>query len=80
MEESLLPVWAVLGSQVLACLALSVIAAGLVWAFGDLVFGVRVPAGGLHLAVSFLLSFAAFAAIGALIGAAVSSPRAGNRR
>ena len=55
---------------------LSVIAAGLVWAFGEAVFGVRLPAGGLHLAVSFLLSFASFAAIGCLIGAAVSSPRA----
>ena len=75
-RASLLPVWAVLGSQVLACLVLSVIAAGLVWAFGEAVFGVRLPAGGLHLAVSFLLSFASFAAIGCLIGAAVSSPRA----
>ena len=75
-RASLVPVWAVLGSQVLAGLVLAVIGALLVWAFGDLLYDVRVPAGGLQLAAAFLLSFAAFAAIGALLGAAMPSTRA----
>jgi ABC-2 type transport system permease protein len=75
-RASLVPVWAVLGSQVLAGLALAVVGAALVWVFGDLVYDVRVPAGGVQLAASFLVSFAAFASIGALLGAAMPSPRA----
>ncbi len=75
-RASLVPVWAVLGSQVLAGFALVVVAALLVWGFGELVYEVRFPASLPQLAVSFTLSFAAFSALGLLLGAVLPSTRA----
>ncbi|MEZ5125489.1 MAG: ABC transporter permease [Thermoleophilia bacterium] len=75
-RASLVPVSAVLGSQVLAGLALATVGALLVWLFGDLVYDVRLPASPLQVAAAFLISVAAFSAMGTLIGAVLRSARA----
>jgi ABC-2 type transport system permease protein len=75
-RASLVPVPAVLGSQVLAGLVLALIGALLVWLFGDAVYVVSFPSGPLQLIVAFLASVAAFSALGALIGAVLRSSRA----
>lgn len=75
-RASLVPVPAVLGSQVLAGLVLAVVGALLVWLFGDLVYDVRTPAHPLQVIVAFLASFLAFSALGTLIGAVLKSSRA----
>jgi ABC-2 type transport system permease protein len=75
-RASLVPVPAVLGSQVLAGLVLALIGGVLVWLFGDLVYEVRLPGDPLQLVAAFLISVAAFSAIGALIGAVVKTSRA----
>ena len=75
-RASLVPIWAVLGSQMLAASVLGGIGSVLVWAFGKLVYDVRVPAAPGAVVVGFLASAFAFAAIGALLGAVMPSPRA----
>lgn len=75
-RASLVPVPAVLGSQVLAGLVLAVIGALLVWLFAGLAYDVRWPQNPLQLIVAFVVSAAAFSAIGTLIGAVVKSGRA----
>lgn len=75
-RASLVPIWVVLGSQVLAAVVLGGVGAALVWACADLVYDVRVPASVWEVALGFLLTSAAFAAIGALLGAALPSTRA----
>lgn len=75
-RASLVPVPAVLGSQVLAGLVLALIGALLVWFFGDAAYEVSFPADPLQLIVAFLASVAAFSALGALIGAVLRSSRA----
>jgi ABC-2 type transport system permease protein len=70
------PVWAVLGSQMLAATALATVGALLVWGFGELVYTVRFPASLPLVAVSFLLGTLCFCAIGALLGAVMPSTRA----
>lgn len=75
-RASLVPVWAVLGSQVLAALVLGGIGAVLVWLCAELAYDVRVPASAGQVVLGFLLASSAFAAIGALLGAALPSTRA----
>jgi ABC-2 type transport system permease protein len=75
-RASLVPVPAVLASQVLAGLVLALVGGLLVWLFGDLVYNVRVPAAPLQVIVGFLVSVAAFSALGTLIGAVLKSSRA----
>jgi len=75
-RASLVPIWAVLGSQVLAALVLGVIGSVLVAAFGSLFYPVHVPDSLALLAAGFLLCAAAFAAIGTLLGAVMPSTRA----
>ena len=75
-RASLVPVWAVLGSQVLAALVLGAVGAALVWGSASLAYDVRVPASIVQVVVGFLLSSAAFAAIGVLLGAVLPSTRA----
>lgn len=75
-RASLVPVWAVLGSQVLAALVLGGVGAVLVWVCADLVYDVRVPASVGAVVLGFLLSSSAFAAVGALLGAVMPSTRA----
>lgn len=75
-RASLVPVSAVLGSQVLAGLALAFIGALLVWFFGNAAYEVRFPAEPLQVAVAFLASVLAFSALGTLIGAVLQSSRA----
>jgi ABC-2 type transport system permease protein len=75
-RASLVPVWAVLGSQMLAASVLGGIGSVLVWAFGEIVYDVRAPAAPGAVAVAFLASAFAFAAIGALLGAVMPSTRA----
>ena len=75
-RASLVPVWAVLGSQMLAASVLGGIGSVLVWVFGELVYDVRAPAAPGAVVVSFLASAFAFAAIGALLGAVMPSTRA----
>ena len=76
LRASLVPVWAVLGSQMLAASVLGGIGSVLVWVFGELVYDVRAPAAPGAVAVGFLASAFAFAAIGALLGAVMPSTRA----
>jgi ABC-2 type transport system permease protein len=75
-RASLVPVWAVLGSQILAGLVLGVIGAVLVAAFASAFNPVRFPNSPAALAVGFVLCSAAFAAMGTLLGAVMPSPRA----
>ena len=75
-RASLVPVWAVLGSQVLAALVLSVIGSVLVAAFAALFYPVHFPDSLALLAAGFVLCSAAFAAIGTLLGAVMPSTRA----
>ena len=75
-RASLVPVPAVLASQVLAGLVLAFVGALLVWLFGELVYDVRPPAAPLQVIVGFLVSVAAFSALGTLIGAVLKSSRA----
>ena len=75
-RASLVPVWAVLGSQMLAASVLGGIGSALVWLFGELVYDVRPPAAPGAVVVGFLASAFAFAAIGALLGAVMPSTRA----
>ncbi len=75
-RASLVPVWAVLGSQMLAASVLGGIGAVLVWFFGELVYEVRAPVSPGAVVVSFLASAFAFAALGALLGAVMPSTRA----
>ena len=75
-QASLVPVWAVLGSQVLAALALSVVGSVLVCAFGAVFYPVHFPDSPAQLAAVFLVSSAAFAGIGTLLGAVMPSTRA----
>ncbi len=75
-RASLVPVPAVLGSQVLACLVLAFIGALLVWLFGSMVYDVRFPGSPLQVLVAFAASVAAFSALGTVIGAALKSSRA----
>jgi ABC-2 type transport system permease protein len=75
-RASLVPVWAVLGSQVLAALVLSVIGSVLVAAFAAVFYPVHFPDSLALLAAGFVLCSAAFAAIGTLLGAVMPSTRA----
>jgi ABC-2 type transport system permease protein len=75
-RASLVPVSAVLGSQVLAGLFLAGVGAVLIWVFGAFVYDVRFPERPLQVAVAFLASVAAFTALGALLGAVLTSTRA----
>jgi ABC-2 type transport system permease protein len=75
-RASLVPVWAVLGSQVLAALVLGVVGSVLVAAFAAVFYPVHFPNSLILLAAGFVLSAAAFAAIGTLLGAVMPSPRA----
>jgi ABC-2 type transport system permease protein len=75
-QASLVPVWAVLGSQVLAALVLSVVGSVLVCAFGAVFYVVHFPDSLAQLAVAFLVSSAAFAGMGTLLGAVMPSTRA----
>jgi ABC-2 type transport system permease protein len=70
------PVWAVLGSQMLAAFALAAVGALLVWLFADVAYTVRFPASLPLVVVAFLFGTAAFCAIGALLGAVMPSTRA----
>ena len=75
-RASLVPIWAVLGSQVLAALVLGVIGSVLVAAFAAIFYPVHSPDSLALLAAGFVLCSAAFAAIGTLLGAVMPSPRA----
>jgi ABC-2 type transport system permease protein len=75
-RASLVPIWAVLGSQVLAALVLGVIGSVLVAAFAAIFYSVHFPDSLALLAAGFVLCSAAFAAIGTLLGAVMPSPRA----
>ena len=75
-RASLVPVWTVLGSQALAAIVLGVVGSVLVAAFGALFYPVHFPDSLAQLAAGFLLSAAAFAAIGTLLGAVMPSTRA----
>lgn len=75
-RASLVPIWAVLGSQVLAAVVLGGVGAVLVWGSASLVYDVHVPVSAGQVIVGFLLTSSAFAAIGALLGAALPSTRA----
>jgi len=75
-RASLVPIWAVLGSQVLAALVLGVVGSVLVAAFAAAFYAVHFPDALGLLAAGFVLCSAAFAAIGTLLGAVMPSPRA----
>jgi ABC-2 type transport system permease protein len=75
-RASLVPIWAVLGSQVLGALVLGLIGAVLVVAFAAASYPVHFPESLALLAAGFVLCSAAFAAIGTLLGAVMPSPRA----
>jgi ABC-2 type transport system permease protein len=75
-RASLVPIWAVLGSQVLAALVLGVVGSVLVAAFAAVFYPVHFPDSIILLAAGFVLCSAAFAAIGTLLGAVMPSPRA----
>lgn len=75
-RASLVPIWAVLGSQVLGALVLGFIGAVLVVAFAAAFYPVHFPESLGLLAAGFVLCSAAFAAIGTLLGAVMPSPRA----
>jgi ABC-2 type transport system permease protein len=75
-RASLVPIWAVLGSQVLAALVLGVIGSVLVAAFAAIFYPVHFPDSLPLLAAGFVICSAAFAAIGTLLGAVMPSPRA----
>jgi ABC-2 type transport system permease protein len=75
-RASLVPIWAVLGSQVLAALVLGTIGAVLVAGFAAIFYPVHFPDSLALLAAGFVLCSAAFAAIGTLLGAVMPSPRA----
>ncbi len=75
-RASLVPIWAVLGSQVLAALVLGGLGAVLVWGSASLAYDVHVPVSPGLVILGFLLTSSAFAAIGALLGAALRSTRA----
>jgi ABC-2 type transport system permease protein len=75
-RASLVPVWAVLGSQVLAALVLGVVGSVMVAGFGSLFYPVHLPDSLGQLAAGFILSAAAFAGIGTLLGAVMPSTRA----
>ena len=75
-RASLVPIWAVLGSQVLAALVLGGVGALLVWVVADFAYEVRVPVSAGQVVLGFVLASFAFAAIGALLGAVLPSTRA----
>ena len=75
-RASLVPIWAVLGSQVIAALVLGGVGAVLVWGAASLAYDVHVPVAVGQVVLGFLLTSSAFAAIGALLGAALPSTRA----
>jgi ABC-2 type transport system permease protein len=75
-RASLVPIWAVLGSQVLGALVLGAIGAVLVAAFAAIFYPVHFPDSVALLAAGFVICAAAFAAIGTLLGAVMPSPRA----
>ena len=75
-RASLVPVSAVLGSQVLAGLVLALIGALLIWLVGALVYDVGLPEAPLQVLVAFVAAVAAFSAVGTLIGAVLKSTRA----
>ena len=75
-RASLVPIWAVLGSQVLAALVLGVLGAVLVVAVAAIFYPVHFPDSLALLAAGFVICSAAFAGIGALLGAVLPSPRA----
>ena len=75
-RASLVPVWAVLGSQVLGALVLGFVGSVLVVAFAAAFYPVHFPDSLGLLAAGFVLCSAAFAAIGTLLGAIMPSPRA----
>jgi ABC-2 type transport system permease protein len=75
-QASLVPVWAVLGSQVLAALVLSVVGSVLVAGFGAVFYPVHFPEALAQLAAVFVVTSAAFAGIGTLLGAVMPSSRA----
>lgn len=75
-RASLVPVWALLGSQVLAVFVLGVVGSVLVALFGSVFYPLHFPDELGLLAAGFVLTVAAFAAIGALLGAALRSTRA----
>lgn len=75
-RASLVPISAVLGSQVLGGLVLGAIGAVLVVAFAAAFYPVHAPDSLALLAAGFVLCAAAFAAIGTLLGAVMPSPRA----
>ncbi len=75
-RASLVPIWSVLGSQILAALVLGVIGSVLVAGFAAAFYPVHFPESLGLLAAGFVLCSAAFAAIGTLLGAVMPSPRA----
>jgi len=75
-RASLVPVWSVLGSQVLAALVLGVVGAALVSGFAAVFYPVHSPDSLWFMVAGFVLCSAAFAAIGTLLGAVMPSPRA----
>ncbi|HOU27960.1 MAG TPA: ABC transporter permease [Thermoleophilia bacterium] len=75
-RASLVPVWAVLGSQVLGALVLAVVGGVLVVGFAAAFYPVHFPDSLGLLAAGFLICSAAFAAVGTLLGAVMPSPRA----
>lgn len=75
-RASLVPVWAVLGSQVLAALALGAVGALLVWLFGLAFYPIQRPDAPGVVAGGFVLTALAFAFIGTLLGGLLPSARA----
>lgn len=75
-RASLVPIWSVLGSQVLAALVLGLIGSVLVAALAGIFYPVHSPDSLALLVAGFLLCSAAFAALGTLLGAVVPSMRA----
>ncbi len=75
-RASLVPVWAVLGSQVVAALALAAVGALLVWLFGFLFYPIQRPDAPGVVAAGFVLTAVTFAFIGTLFGGLLPSTRA----
>lgn len=71
-----MPLWAVLGSQIVIAMVTALVGAVSITIVSTLVYGTELPSQWAGLAVAFLLAAASFAALGVLLGSVLPTSRA----
>lgn len=75
-RASAMPLWAVLGSQIIIALVTAAVGAVSITIASTLIYGTEFPSDGLTLVPAFLLAGLSFAALGVLLGSVLPTSRA----